>query len=166
MANAITLFRLSLLPLVFYLIITGSGLAVVVFGLAALTDLFDGFVARSTGTVTEFGKFLDPLTDRLLIVSSVTALYLRDNQPALWIILLLVLRDAVLFYGYWVLRKHDKKLDVIMMGKAATALLMLGFTLMIMKSAFGIWIFYLGAILYMLAGFNYYIQGKKLLNNF
>ena len=74
MANVITLFRLFLLPLIFYLIIIGSDLAVVVFALAALTDLFDGLVARSTGTVTEFGKILDPLTDRLLIISIVAAL--------------------------------------------------------------------------------------------
>lgn len=165
MANAITLFRLSLLPLAFYLIINDSVLAVAVFGLAALTDLFDGLVARNTGTVTEFGKFLDPLTDRLLIISSMTALYLRDNQPVLWVILLMVLRDVILFYGYWVLRKNDKKLEVIMIGKVATALLMIGFTLLIIKIAIGIWIFYIGVVLYLSAGFNYYYQGKKLLDN-
>jgi len=154
-----------LLPIVFYLIISGSDLAVAVFAVAALTDLFDGFVARSTGTVTEFGKLLDPLTDRLLIVASVTALYIRDNQPALWIILLLVVRDAIMFYGYLVLRKKGKKLEVIMLGKAATALLMVGFVLLIIHIPAGIWILYLGVILYILAGFNYYYQGKILLES-
>lgn len=161
MANALTFFRLVLIPVIFYLIIVDSRLAVIVFIVAALTDSFDGWVARATGHVTELGKILDPLTDRLLIIFSIIALYLRDAQPPLWALALMLLRDVILISGYRVLRSRGKTVEVMVIGKVTTAILMVCFILLIMKINVAIWLFYLGFILYLVTGFSYYLQGKK-----
>ncbi|HEB12742.1 MAG TPA: CDP-alcohol phosphatidyltransferase family protein, partial [Actinobacteria bacterium] len=84
MANALTFCRLLLIPVVFKLILQDSPLAVLVFGIAALTDLFDGYLARRTNKVTELGRLLDPFVDRLLIAGVVIALVLKYQEPPLW----------------------------------------------------------------------------------
>lgn len=161
MANALTIFRLILIPVIFLLIRDGSQSAVAVFGLAALTDLFDGMVARTAGRVTEFGKMLDPFTDRLLIIASVAALYMRDAFPPLWMLIVMAIRDISLVAGYRILRARGQVLEVTILGKAATATLMISFVLLIMKVEIARWLFYFGFLLYLAAGFIYYLQGKK-----
>lgn len=90
--NRLTLLRVFLIPvflLFFYLDFAGSGfLALGVFIAASLTDLLDGRIARSRGLVTDFGKFMDPLADKLLVVSALICLMDRGHAPALVVIIL------------------------------------------------------------------------------
>ena len=74
MANALTMFRLLLVPVFIYVLAhvarwPAPVAAAVIFAVASVTDWLDGQVARRTGTVTEFGKFADPLADRLLVAA-------------------------------------------------------------------------------------------------
>lgn len=133
LANIITVLRLVLVPIFFAVLLTErhSVLAFALFALAASTDWIDGQIARRTGTVTEIGKALDPLVDRLLIASGVLGLYIIDRLP-LWIVLVLVLRDLYLLTGASHLaRRRIKALPVIYVGKVTTALLLAGFSGMI-----------------------------------
>lgn len=79
--NTLTLIRIGLVPLIvtFILIpwkntVLWNIITAAVFGIAALTDLFDGAIARGTNQVTNFGKFLDPIADKMLILGSLIAL--------------------------------------------------------------------------------------------
>lgn len=79
--NTLTLIRIGLVPLIvtFILIpwkntVLWNVITAAVFGIAALTDLFDGAIARGTNQVTSFGKFLDPIADKMLILGSLIAL--------------------------------------------------------------------------------------------
>lgn len=165
LANAITLLRLIMIPPIIYLIFTGDRfLASAVFGLTALTDLFDGYIARLTGTVTEFGKVIDPLIDRLFILSTVVAIYFAFGRPPLTALVVLAGRDIILLAGYFRLKNAGKELNVIFIGKLATAMLMFSFFLIIWGIGASLVLFYAGLILYLLAGFSYYYQGKKLLS--
>ena len=134
-ANLITVVRLLLIPIFLSLILSRSDksnlVAFIVFALAASTDWLDGMIARRTGTVTTLGKALDPLVDRLLIASGVVGLYLVDRLP-LWVVIVLVGRDAYLLYGAYVLERHHLRMPVTFMGKATTAVLLTGFSLLLL----------------------------------
>ncbi len=162
-ANLLTASRLFLIPIIIHLILTGqSTAALLVFAFAALTDLLDGAVARRLNEVTELGRILDPLTDRLLISSMVIALFLRNGiGPPLWAILVLVGRDILILVGSTWLTWKGRPVEVTMLGKTATAVLLLAILLMVAELEIGLWLFYAGLIFYVVSGFNYFMRGKK-----
>ncbi len=96
-ANIFTSLRVFIAPAFFYFIITGNPLhtriALLLFCVAALTDFFDGYVARKLGEVTELGNFLDPLADKILVLSAFFAFVFLGIVP-LWLVLVIILRDA------------------------------------------------------------------------
>ena len=131
-ANIVTVLRLILVPIFFAVMVTGTNdkLAAVLFALAASTDWLDGQIARRTGTVTQIGKAIDPLVDRLLIASALLGLYLEDRLP-IWIVVVLIARDVYLLYGAWRLEGRHVRIPVTLLGKATTFTLLVGFTLLI-----------------------------------
>lgn len=94
--NKITLIRIFLLPLLVVFLITPSKLssfiAVVIFIAAIFTDWLDGHVARSTNQVTDLGKLLDPIADKLLIISALIPLVALNRVPA-WMVVVLIGRE-------------------------------------------------------------------------
>jgi cardiolipin synthase len=124
--NAISLLRIALIPVFVLLIIdpdtTTAGL--VVFGAVVATDWVDGLIARRTGQVTELGKVLDPVADRLAIASGIVALAVRGVFPW-WAAALILARDVVvLIVGLVVLARRKVRIDVRWIGKVATFSLM------------------------------------------
>lgn len=134
-ANVITVLRLLLIPFFFSVVLSdrehADVLAFALFAGAAATDWLDGMIARRTGTVTTIGKVIDPLVDRLLLAAGVIGLYLIERVP-LWLVALLVARDAYLLWGAYRLEKHGERLPVTYIGKATTAVLLTGFSLLIL----------------------------------
>ena len=155
-ANLITILRLLLVPFFFAALVSDSSrsdvIAVFLYAVAASTDWVDGQIARRTNTVTQFGKIIDPLVDRLLLASGVVGLYLIGRLP-LWIPIVLVLRDVYLLYGSYVLERSGILLPVIYIGKVTTAVLLAGFTLLIAGGIYdslidvGTWFVYAGLVL-------------------
>jgi cardiolipin synthase len=133
-ANIITVLRLILIPIFFSVMISGRSdvVAFLLFATAASTDWLDGQIARRTGTVTELGKAIDPLVDRLLIASGVLGVYLERRVP-LWVVIVLLARDAWLLFGASLLaRRRRPRVPVNFLGKTATALLLFGFAILIL----------------------------------
>ncbi len=129
---------------------------------AALTDILDGAVARRLNEVTEFGRILDPLADRLLISSIIVALFLRDGLgPPLWALIVLLGRDILILAGSTWLTWKGRPVEVTMLGKTATTVLLVAILLMVAEWEIGLWLFYMGLILYLGSGFNYFLRGKK-----
>ncbi|HJZ29974.1 MAG TPA: CDP-alcohol phosphatidyltransferase family protein [Hyphomicrobiaceae bacterium] len=94
--NAITLARVMSVPVLFYLLLSGrSTAAFVVFVLAGLSDAVDGYLAKRFDWRSELGAYLDPLADKLLIVSIFIALGMRDELP-LWLVIAVVSRDILI----------------------------------------------------------------------
>jgi len=125
--NAISFLRIAMIPVFFSLIVdedtTKAGL--ILFGVVVATDWVDGVVARATGQVSEFGKILDPVADRLAIAAGLIALVVRGAFP-LWAALLILVRDvAILGAGIVLLAARGARIEVRYLGKVATFGLML-----------------------------------------
>lgn len=99
-ANKLTLFRVILIPfflLSLYLIEApyGNIIGVVIFIIASLTDFLDGYLARSRNLVTNFGKFMDPLADKLLVSSALIYL-VEAKELAAWIVIIIISREFII----------------------------------------------------------------------
>lgn len=100
-ANQLTILRMLLIPPFVILLIYGyRGWALVTFLVAGLTDLLDGLIARATGQKTTLGAWLDPMADKLLIVTMFVILTLPDigssNRLPLWFTILVISRDVAI----------------------------------------------------------------------
>lgn len=99
--NKLTVLRVVLIPffVVFMLVdILGANdkwIALAIFIVASLTDLLDGKIARKYNLVTNFGKFMDPLADKMLVCSALICLTALDKLPA-WITIVIICRDFVI----------------------------------------------------------------------
>lgn len=132
--NAITLARLLLLPVFWFLLFftTYHVAALIVYAVAASTDWVDGQVARRTHQVSKFGKLFDPVVDRLLIFVGVIAIFLLGRVP-LWILVYLIARDVFLLLGgRFLLAKVGEVPPVVYVGKFATAFIMVGFCFLLL----------------------------------
>jgi len=96
--NLLTLGRIAAVPVVVLLMLDdsrASGMwAAAVFGLAAITDGFDGWLARKWGIVTILGKFLDPLADKLIVMAALIMLIPLDRVPA-WAVFTILAREMI-----------------------------------------------------------------------
>ena len=99
--NKLTLFRVILIPFfVFFLLAPyfegyGNYVAVVIFIIASITDFLDGKIARKYNLVTNFGKFMDPLADKLLVSSALISLIALNKIPA-WIVIVIIAREFII----------------------------------------------------------------------
>ena len=97
--NKLTLLRVCMIPvfMIFALIETGFAqiIAVVLFLAASLTDYLDGYIARSCNLVTDFGKFMDPIADKLLVMSAMVILVAQNRMPA-WICVVMLAREFII----------------------------------------------------------------------
>jgi cardiolipin synthase len=124
--NVISFLRIALIPVFVALIVhpdtRRAGL--VLFVVVVATDWVDGALARATGQVSDLGKVLDPVADRLAIAAGLIALVVADAFP-LWAALLILVRDvAVLIAGLVLLSKRRARIEVRYLGKVATFALM------------------------------------------
>jgi len=157
-ANLLTVLRLLLIPVFIFLAFLPGRTALLssaaVFGAAALTDLFDGLVARRTGTVTELGKVLDPVADRLLVLSVLVVLVLKGAVP-LWVAALVIGRDLAMVLGYKVVEARGAAPSVSLLGKTSTAVLLVSMALLILRLPGAIYVFYAGVILSLASALQY-----------
>ena len=97
--NSLTLFRVACIPVLVILLFfpnkLTSFLAALVFALASISDLLDGFLARRRQLVTTFGKFLDPLADKLIVSAALIMLIPLDRAPA-WMVVVIVGRELAI----------------------------------------------------------------------
>lgn len=160
--NAVTLARLlAVVPLVMLVISEQFAASFIVFALVALTDWIDGYLARRLGQVSRLGQVLDPLVDRFLIVAVLVALLLTGLLPTS-LVLLVLLRDAFVLLGVFVLYKGAPTIPVTRTGKSATAGLLLALTAALAGAWLDSRLLQDGAIVVMIvATVGYYVAGGQ-----
>ena len=121
--NLLSVLRLIFIPAVVACLYfpgrMGSFLAALFFGLAALTDLLDGFYARRYRMVTPLGKFLDPLADKLLISVTMIMLITLDRIPA-WVVMLIIARELAVTGLRGIAIVEGQIIEVSILGKYKT----------------------------------------------
>jgi len=132
--NVLSFLRLLGVPLFLWLLLgpEADGWAIVVLAASGWTDYFDGKIARKYGLISRVGQLLDPLADRLYILTTVLAFTVRGILP-LYLTLILLARDVFLAALLPVLKRHGYgPLPVHFMGKAATYNLLFSFPLLLL----------------------------------
>jgi cardiolipin synthase (CMP-forming) len=134
-SNAVSFFRILLVVPVWLTISNGlSSWTLTIMAVAYLSDLLDGYVARKTNTVSEWGKVIDPLADKIFVIVAIIALFIHGYVPT-WYFLLIILRDALIFtVGIWA----QKKLRVVLPSNWYGKVAVLAISLTLFLSVLGV----------------------------
>ncbi len=167
--NILTFFRLGLVPIfivIFFSKITfHREMAALIFGISAITDFLDGYIARKYKSESKLGKLLDPIADKLLAISSLAVLVISKDIP-LWVLEVLIVREATLIYGSaLIIKKRDKIMAPSIWGKLATLLMLLGIFGALLKISMGKYLVYLGISVSIISGVDYILKGIRVLKS-
>jgi len=174
--NTITLLRIGVVPLLFFLLLppglVGSFLIAVLFIAAALTDLLDGYIARKYHLVTTFGKFLDPIADKLLVNVALILMIPTGRVPA-WIAVVMVARDIAVEGMRSIASAQGAAITPSTLGKrktlaqvAAVSALIIHYPLFgIDAHLVGTVILYLALVLTVASGIDYFLKFQRLVLN-
>jgi len=170
--NILTLIRVLLIPVFVIFIINKSFMeALITFAVAGITDGIDGLVARITHQRTELGAYLDPIADKLLLISAFITLAIIEIIPS-WLAVVVITRDVIILIGFLVmlLTSYRPKIDPSFVSKLTTTfqictilIVLLGEYYYILKELSTIAI-YGTALLTILSGSHYIYVGARILN--
>jgi len=167
--NVLTIARFVLVPVFVVLLATAEGghswAAGIVFGLAGITDQVDGWLARRWHVESDFGKYADPLADRLMIDAAVILLVIEDRLP--WPALVLIIaRDALLIAGARIVVPRGYEFSVSFLGKLATWVLYAAVFFIIVTpggTEWPLWIFWIGLGLAVAAAVLYVFSARRVM---
>ena len=165
--NTLTLFRIACIPILVILLFfphkTTSFLAALVFGLASISDLLDGFLARRRQMVTTLGKFLDPLADKLVVSAALIMLIPLGRVPA-WMVVVIVGRELAITGLRTVAVSEGKVISADYLGKQKMVFQIVAILGLLLHyeyygvnfHAVGMFFMWLAVILTLWSGFNYF----------
>ena len=136
--NKLTTLRVIMIPFFVFFMLTDVGgsankwIALALFVVASLTDFLDGKIARKYNLVTNFGKFMDPLADKLLVCSALICLQDLDRVPA-WVVIVIIAREFIISGFRLVASDNGIVIAASYWGKFKTTFQMLMIIVMIMN---------------------------------
>ena len=140
LANKLTVFRMILIPFFLLFFLTDFTahnrlVALIIFAVATVTDKLDGTIAKRTGTVTNFGKFMDPMADKLLVCSALVCLCAKGELPA-WVVLIIIAREFAISGIRQIAADNDVAIAASPWGKAKTVAQMIMIILLLTTGVF------------------------------
>ena len=179
LANKITIVRILLVPVFVIFITYGYYKSIIIFQYAALgvfifcilTDAIDGFIARRFNQQTALGMFLDPLADKLLLISAfVTVGLIVANKLPLWVIMLVVGREFIIFIGWLILHlfgAKDSSFLPSILGKMTTFFQMITilFCLVNLPYQYLRWIIFITVAITIISTIDYIFRDSKKLKS-
>lgn len=165
--NVLTVLRILLVPVLVVALLgntpSGDVLAAIVFALASLTDFVDGWLARARDSVTTFGKLMDPLADKLLVVAALISLVSLNRLPA-WVAMVIIARELAVT----VLRLGATGAGVVMaastLGKVKTCLQIAAILALIAVHGRPTWVMalvYVTVLVTVLSGLDYFFGMRR-----
>ncbi len=173
--NYLTLFRILLTPVFFISLVSYTPekegfrlIALAIFVVAALTDALDGLLARFLKQRTALGQMLDPLADKILLVSAFIGLLFVPTlpfRPPLWITITIIFRDMILLFGFLTLNFAAVKIEVQpnLWGKLTTVSQMLLLCFILLEWPVAIPLAFLTVTFTIVSGIIYITRGLKFL---
>lgn len=175
LANALTLLRIFLVPALIISIVYYQPnkeiyryIALGIFTLGSLTDAVDGYIARTFNQQTKLGTLLDPLADKLIVVSAFLCIFLQphfDLRPPVWFIILIVFRDSLIVMGLIIVFFTTGKIHVSpnFLGKCTTFFQMATVILLLLQNSISPIFWNLTALLTVASGMTYVVrEGRRL----
>lgn len=172
--NKLTTFRVILIPFFVFFMLTpnmtgvNNYIAVAIFIVASLTDLLDGKIARKYNLVTNFGKFMDPLADKLLVCSAMICL-IQTGQLAAWIVVIIIAREFIISGFRLIASDNGVVIAASYWGKFKTTFQMLMVIVLILDiqmpffQILGVILTYVALILTVVSLIDYIVKNKDVL---
>lgn len=165
--NYLTILRLILVPIIFTLVLKEKYLAAFVFFLIAnITDILDGQIARKYNLITDWGKLMDPLADKITQISTISALIITRIIP-FWILVIITTKELIMItVGFFLYKKKIVTVHSKWYGKAATILLFVAIVFTLLSKNFvelaqtTIYLYYIAIAMTLFAGIMY---GKNII---
>jgi CDP-diacylglycerol--glycerol-3-phosphate 3-phosphatidyltransferase len=165
--NVLTMLRILAVPVIVVALLgetpNGDALAAGVFALAALTDGLDGYFARSRDAVTTFGKLMDPLADKLLIVAALVSLVSLDRLAA-WVAMVIIARELAVTGLRAVAAERGIVISASPLGKAKTILQVAAVIALIAADPSPLWVdvlVYVAVAMTVISGLDYFFGLRK-----
>ena len=166
-ANKLTLFRVILIPVFLVVLYLELPLwyALGIFVVASITDFVDGYVARNYNQTTDFGKFMDPLADKVLVMAAMLW-FVEDGRMAAWALLIVVVREFAVTALRLIAVGGGRVIAAAWSGKVKTASTMVGIILMLaIQNPILDWVCVATIVLTTLySGIEYFIKNKDVIN--
>lgn len=173
--NKLTIFRVILVPVFLIFLLGPFGywsniVAAIVFIVASATDMLDGYIARKYNMITNFGKFMDPLADKLLVDSALIALVALGRIEA-WIVIVIIAREFIISGFRLVAADNGTVIAASFWGKIKTVFQMAATILLIFNFPwFPIYVFtqilvYIALVLTVISLIDYIINNKNVLKD-
>jgi len=163
-ANKLTILRIFLIPIFIYIFFSSlpySNIAAfILYILAGITDFLDGFIARKYNMKTKAGTVLDPLADKLMLISVMTSLYIKTLIP-IWPLLIIILKELLMIILGILLYNKDFVIPSNIIGKFSTTIFYISICLLILSDKWAIWLLYIALSLSLLAFISYFIFYKR-----
>ena len=166
--NKLTIFRVILVIPVVALMLNGYDLwAVAVFIIASLTDLLDGKIARKYNLITDFGKFMDPLADKLLVCAAMICLVEMGRLPA-WMVIVIISREFIISGFRLVASDNGVVIAASYWGKFKTTFQMLMIIVLILNlggvfDMIGLVLTWIALILTVVSLIDYLVKNKQVI---
>ncbi|SHE31753.1 CDP-diacylglycerol--glycerol-3-phosphate 3-phosphatidyltransferase [Tissierella praeacuta DSM 18095] len=174
LANKITIFRVFLVPIFMFVLYStlpyNTYFAAAIFIIASLTDTLDGYVARSRNMITNFGKFVDPLADKVLVSAALISLVELGKVPG-WVVVLIIAREFTIT-GFRIIAASEGiniaasslgKIKTITQLVAIIALLLNNFPFSLINLPFDYIMLYISLFFTIISGIDYIYKNKSAL---
>ncbi|QJD85279.1 CDP-alcohol phosphatidyltransferase family protein [Cohnella herbarum] len=161
--NMLTMSRFVLIPLFLILYLNDQSIAALcVLLVAGLTDILDGYIARRSGQVTLTGSMLDPLADKLTMLSVILALLIKNVLP-LAAFIVMAFRELVMIIASAIFHFRGlKTVPANLLGKATTVIYYAAITLLFLEQSIGVDVLWFGIALSFLASIIYFMKFRNL----
>ena len=169
--NFLTVLRILLVPVLVVALLAGTGgqasdvLAAVVFAVASFTDAIDGWIARSREQITTFGKLMDPVADKLLVIAALLSLVSLGRLDA-WVAMVIIAREFAVTVARLQARSEGVVIAANWWGKAKTLVQMLTIFLLILFDPAPTWVtalVYAMVAVTVISGIDYFFGMRRLL---
>lgn len=159
--NMITIFRMFLIPVFVWVYFSNPDenllLAVVIFVTAGVTDVLDGYIARKYNLVTKFGTVMDPLADKLMLLTAIISFSITRLIP-IWILLVILIKEGTMIIGGYFIYREGIINPANKVGKLATFMFHVSIVSLLFSKTVGVYLLVISALIGLVAAYKYLVQ--------